>query len=84
MDNGSYVNILYYGTYKKMGLLNKKMTTVTTHIYGFTGNSLRVKDVVRMPLTLGEEPLLASHVFELLVIDQTTYYNALIGRHVLK
>ena len=26
IDNGSSVNILYYGTYKKLGLLDKEMT----------------------------------------------------------
>lgn len=38
VENGSLVNILYHATYKKMGLLDKEMTTGATCIYGFTGD----------------------------------------------
>ena len=35
VDNGSSVNILYYDTYKKMGLPDKDMTVENIYIYGF-------------------------------------------------
>lgn len=54
------------------------------HIYGFTGDFVRVKGVIQLPLTLGEEPLSATQIFEFPVIDQPTFYNALLGRPVLK
>ncbi|KAK1389694.1 hypothetical protein POM88_017872 [Heracleum sosnowskyi] len=84
VDTGSSVNILYYGTFKKMGLLDKEPTQGTTHIYGFTGDSVRVKGTIRLPLTLGEGSLSATQVFDFLVVDQPTHYNALLGRPVLK
>ncbi|KAK1363262.1 hypothetical protein POM88_038823 [Heracleum sosnowskyi] len=84
VDTGSSVNILYYGTYKKMGFLDKELTQGTTHIYGFTGDSVRVKGTIRLPLTLGEGTLSATQVFDFLVVDQPTHYNALLGRPVLK
>ncbi|KAK1356083.1 hypothetical protein POM88_049339 [Heracleum sosnowskyi] len=84
VDNGISVNILYYGTYKKMGLLDKELIQGTTHIYGFTGDSVRVKGTIKLSLTLGEGSVSVTQVFEFLVIDQSTYYNALLGRPMLK
>lgn len=51
IDNGSSVNILHYGIYKTMALLGKHMTIGTVHIHGIIGDSVRVKGVVRLPIT---------------------------------
>ncbi|KAK1400378.1 hypothetical protein POM88_010241 [Heracleum sosnowskyi] len=40
--------------------------------------------MIRLPLTLGEGSLSATQVFDFLVVDQPTHYNALLGRPVLK
>ncbi|XP_074362555.1 uncharacterized protein LOC141702841 [Apium graveolens] len=37
MDNGSSTNILYYNTYKKMGLPDRDMSVEDSWVYGFSG-----------------------------------------------
>ena len=60
IDDESSVNILYYECYKKMGLLDKDMTPKDTHVYSFTGDSLRIKGTIKLPITLGEDPASAT------------------------
>ncbi|XP_074363494.1 uncharacterized protein LOC141704042 [Apium graveolens] len=54
LDNGSSANILYYSTYKKLGFPDSDMYFEDAHIYGFTGEAVRVMGSVRLPVTLGE------------------------------
>lgn len=43
IDNGSSVDILYYGAYSKMDLGDRKIDSAkTTPLYGFTGNEVKV------------------------------------------
>lgn len=84
VDNGSLVNILHYNTYKKMGNLEKEITSERTQIYRFIGDSVKVKGVIKLLLILGEEQLSATHIFKFLVIDQPTCYNSLLGRPLLR
>ena len=62
VDNGSSVNLLYYSTFQKMGLLDNDMTQRTTYLYGFTDNAFRVKGTIKLPVTLGEDPVSATQV----------------------
>ncbi|XP_074377627.1 uncharacterized protein LOC141719144 [Apium graveolens] len=57
LDNRSSANILYYSTYKKLGFLDSDMYFEDAHIYGFTGEAVRVMGSVRLPVTLGERAL---------------------------
>ncbi|KAL1815684.1 hypothetical protein ACET3Z_018258 [Daucus carota] len=84
VDNGSSVNLLYYSTFQKMGLLDKDMTRKMTYLYGFTGDAVRVKGTIRLPVTLGEDPVSATQVAEFMIVEAPAYYNALIGRPILK
>ena len=84
VDNGSSVNLLYYSTFEKMDLLDKDMTRKTTYLYGFTCDAVRVKGTIKLPVTLGEDPVSATQVAEFMIVEDPTYYNALIGRPILK
>ncbi|XP_074335980.1 uncharacterized protein LOC141673146 [Apium graveolens] len=55
LDNGSSANILYYNTYKKLGFLDSDMNFEDVHVYGFTGEAIRVMGSIRLPVILGEE-----------------------------
>ncbi|XP_074360146.1 uncharacterized protein LOC141700236 [Apium graveolens] len=57
LDNGSSANILYYSTYKKLGFPDGDMYFEDAHVYGFTGEAVRVMGSVRLPVTLGEGAL---------------------------
>ncbi|XP_017227902.2 uncharacterized protein LOC108203469 [Daucus carota subsp. sativus] len=67
-----------------MGLLDKDMARKTTYLYGLTGDAVRVKGTIRLPVTLGEDPVSATQVAEFMIVEAPAYYNALIGRPILK
>ena len=84
VDNGSAANILTYDVYGKMGLLDKDLSPPVGHLYGFTGASVAVKGIIRLPVTLGNEPCFTTQVATFTVVDQPCAYNAILGRPILK
>lgn len=84
IDNGSSVNILYYDTYKKMNLPNKDMSVKNIYIYGFGGEATRVLGTIKLPVCIGEDPLMATQVIQFMIVDQESAHNALLGRPFLK
>ncbi|XP_074366739.1 uncharacterized protein LOC141707460 [Apium graveolens] len=84
LDNGSSTNILYYSTYKKMGFPDSDMYFEDAHVYGFTGETVRVMGSVRLPVTLGEGALSVTQMIEFKVLDQDSAHNVLVGRPWLR
>lgn len=54
------------------------------YLYGFTGASVSVKGLIRLPITLGDEPCITSMVADSMVADQPSAYNAIMERPILK
>ncbi|XP_074323440.1 uncharacterized protein LOC141660358 [Apium graveolens] len=75
LDNGSSVNILYYSTYKKLGFPDSDMNFEDAHIYGFTGEAVRVMGSVRIPVTLGEGAMSITQMIDFKVLDQDSAHN---------
>ncbi|XP_074323058.1 uncharacterized protein LOC141660003 [Apium graveolens] len=84
LDNGSSANILYYSTYKKLGFLDSNMNFEDVHVYGFTGEVVRVMGSVRLPVTLGEGALSVTQMIDFKVLDQDSTHNVLMGRPWLR
>ncbi|KAL8148773.1 hypothetical protein AgCh_005948 [Apium graveolens] len=84
LDNGSSTNILYYSTYKKLGFPDSDMYFEDAHVYGFTGEAVRVMDSVRLPVTLGEGALSVTQMIDFKVLDQDSVHNVLVGRPWLR
>ncbi|XP_074351814.1 uncharacterized protein LOC141690961 [Apium graveolens] len=80
VDNRSSTDVLTYDAYKKLGLLDRELTSTGGHLYGFTGNSIRVKGTIRLPVTLGKEPCMATQIVIFTVVDQPCAYNIIMGR----
>ncbi|XP_074323844.1 uncharacterized protein LOC141660756 [Apium graveolens] len=80
LDNGSSTNILYYSTYKKLGFPDSDMYFEDAHVYGFTGEAVRVMGSVRLPVTLGEGALSVTQMIDFKVLDQDSAHNVLVGR----
>ncbi|XP_074324015.1 uncharacterized protein LOC141660935 [Apium graveolens] len=57
-------NIIYYNTFKKMGLPDRDMSGEDSWVYGFSGAGVRVMGSIRLPCTLGESPLSATKMLE--------------------
>ncbi|XP_074346618.1 uncharacterized protein LOC141685413 [Apium graveolens] len=75
LDNGSSANILYYSTYKKLGFPDSDMYFEDAHVYGFTGEAVRVTGSVRLPVTLGEGALSITQMIDFKVLDQNSAHN---------
>ncbi|XP_074342020.1 uncharacterized protein LOC141679418 [Apium graveolens] len=84
LDNGSSTNILYYSTYKKLGFPDSDMYFEDAHVYGFTGEAVRVMGSVRLPVTLGEGALSVTQIIDFKVLDQDSAHNVLVGRPWLR
>ncbi|XP_074365409.1 uncharacterized protein LOC141706557 [Apium graveolens] len=84
LDNGRSTNILYYSTYKKLGFPDSDMYFEDAHVYGFTGEAVRVMGSVRLPVTLGEEALSVTQMIDFKVLDQDFAHNVLVVRPWLR
>ncbi|XP_074342268.1 uncharacterized protein LOC141679754 [Apium graveolens] len=84
VDTGSSADVLTYDVYKKMGFLDKDLSPIAGHLYGFTWNSIGIKGLIKLPITLGYEPYTVTNMAKFTVVDQPCAYNAIIGRPILK
>ncbi|XP_074337040.1 uncharacterized protein LOC141674218 [Apium graveolens] len=84
VDTGSSADVLTYDAYKKLGLLDRELTSTGGHLYGFTGNSIGVKGTIRLPVTIGEEPHVATQIAMFTVVDQPCAYNVIVGRPLMR
>ena len=56
MDSGSVVNILYWGAYHEIGLRRADLTSMTSPLYRFIGDSVILKGTIKLAITQGEPP----------------------------
>ncbi|XP_074352368.1 uncharacterized protein LOC141691537 [Apium graveolens] len=84
VDNGSSENILYYITFKKMGLPDRDMSGEDSWVYGFSSAGVRVIGSILLSCTLGESPLSVKKMLEFKVLNQEPSYNVLMGRPFLR
>ncbi|XP_074326570.1 uncharacterized protein LOC141664514 [Apium graveolens] len=84
VDTGSSADVLTYDSYKKLGLLDRELTSTGGHLYGFTGNSIGVKGTIRLPVTIGEEPHVDTQIAIFIGLDQPCAYNVIVGRPLMR
>lgn len=84
VDNGSAVDLLYHGTYTKMGLKDSNLKPVTTPLYGFTSDFVLPCGRINLPLTVEEFPRTSTIMIEFLVVDYPFTFNAVLGRPSIK
>ncbi|XP_074374695.1 uncharacterized protein LOC141715111 [Apium graveolens] len=56
VDNEASVDILLYDTFIRMGYNDSQLTPVDMPIYGFAGVECLVEGIIKLPLTMGQEP----------------------------
>ncbi|KAL2459905.1 Uncharacterized protein Adt_43325 [Abeliophyllum distichum] len=69
VDNGSSVNVIFLSTYEQMNI-NVPLEPSTEPLYGFTGDCVTLKRIVRLAVTMGEEPLAIHTFMKFLVVDR--------------
>ena len=80
VNNESFVDILYYQAFQRMGLKVSGLKPSPNMIYGFTRDSVTPMGVISLPMTLGEYPRQSCVMADFLVIDQPSAFNAVLGR----
>ena len=84
VDNGSFVDFLYYQAFQRMGLKVNNLKLSPNPIYGFTGDSVIPLGVISLPMTLGEYLRQSYMMIDFLVIDQPSAFNVVLGRPSLR
>ena len=83
MDNGSAINILYWGAYHKTGLRQTDLTPRTSPLYGFTGDSVIPEGIIKLAITLGEPPQAVTVMINFLAMKYPSTLNGVLGRPLL-
>uniref|UniRef100_A0A2N9GNU9 Uncharacterized protein n=1 Tax=Fagus sylvatica TaxID=28930 RepID=A0A2N9GNU9_FAGSY len=76
VDQGSFAEIMYKGLYEKLGLKEADLTSFTTPVFGFTGESTIPMGKTMLPILAGPFSLQT----EFIVIRGSSPYNAIVGR----
>ena len=80
----SAVNILYWVAYHKIGLRRAYLTPMTSPLYRFTEDSVILKGTIKIIVTLGEPPRMATVMIDFLVVKCSIAFNGVLGRPLLK
>ncbi|XP_074374750.1 uncharacterized protein LOC141715170 [Apium graveolens] len=80
VDNGASVDILLYDTFIRMGYNDSQLTPTDMPIYGFAEVECSVDGIIKLPLTMGQEPRQATQMLNFVVVKAGSIYNTIIGR----
>ena len=83
IDDGSAVEVLIWKAFKEMGL-EKSQPKPSRPIYGFANQPIRPKRIITLPITIGQGEHTTTVMADFLVVDQSSAYNAIIGRPLMK
>ncbi|CAA0843088.1 Unknown protein [Striga hermonthica] len=81
VDTGAYASILYYNTFKKMGIDAKDVQPCRERIQGFSGKTTTPVDQVMLPIWFGEKGQPTRTILETFkIVDYQSEYNVILGR----
>ncbi|XP_060959277.1 uncharacterized protein LOC115700073 [Cannabis sativa] len=69
VDNGSSMNLLNFQAFKQMGLQEKDLRPVVSIIYDFTGDTIALKGMIKLPITLGTALVVAKSMADFALVD---------------
>ncbi|CAA0819345.1 Unknown protein [Striga hermonthica] len=84
VDTGAYASILYYSTFKKMGIDRKEVQSCRERIHGFNGQMTTPVGQVTLLIRYGEKGQPTQTILETFkIVDCPSEYNAILGRTTL-
>ncbi|XP_074591091.1 uncharacterized protein LOC141846979 [Curcuma longa] len=83
VDTGSSVNVLYKDAFDRMQIDENEMQPMATSLFGFSGHEVRPLGQIRLPLSLGKEPLRRTRATLFTVVEAPSAYNVILGRPAL-
>lgn len=64
--------------------VDHEVTSVTSPLYGFTGDSIIQRGKFNLAIEIGIAPFIAHYFMEFLVLDHRSTYHRVLGRPTLK
>ena len=80
VDQGSSVDILYWKTFKQMGIAEEEMKSYDDHVVGFSGERVSTRGYIELYTTFDKGEVSKTIKIRYLLIDANTSYNILLGR----
>jgi len=80
VDQGSFVDILYWATYEKLQLPDTGMVPYVEPIYDFSGEQLSTCGYIDLHTMFREGTQTKTILIRFLIVDAPTSYNVLLGR----
>ncbi|RDX68883.1 Retrovirus-related Pol polyprotein from transposon 17.6, partial [Mucuna pruriens] len=74
IDQGGSANILYWSTYKKLGLPSTNLDECSGMLYGFTGNQVPIKRVIELKTMFWEDDCVRSIPVIYTIVDVDASY----------
>ena len=83
IDNGSFVDILYYPTFQQMRIDRDRLVLANTPLVGFRGTRVYPLGTVTLLIMVGDYPQQTTKDVTFLMVDYSSAYNAIIGHPTL-
>ncbi|KAK3030966.1 hypothetical protein RJ639_034887 [Escallonia herrerae] len=83
VDNGSFVEILFYDAFKKMNISTDRLQKMDTPLYGFSNHPVAVEGIIVLLVAIGTPPTQANLMLDFMVVKVPSTYNAILGRPAL-
>ena len=83
VDNGSFVDILYYPAFQQMRIDKERLVLTNALLVRFGGTKIYPFGTITLPVMIGDHPQQITRDVTFLVIDCSSTYNAIIGRPTL-
>ena len=83
VDNGSSADILYYPAFQQMRLGRDQLHPLNSPLIGFGGMKVQPVDTISLSVVVGVYPRQITKDVNFLVVECSSFYNAIIGRPTL-
>jgi len=80
VDQGSFVDILYWKTFKNMRILEEEMKSYDDQVFCFSGERVGTRGYIELYTTFSDGKTSKTIKIPYLVIDVNTLYNILLGQ----
>jgi len=80
VDQGNFVDILYWATYQKLQLPDTAMVPYDEPIYGFSGEKFSTRGYIDLHIVFRDGAQTKTIPIRFLIIDAPTSYNVLLSR----